>query len=236
VTATALVLEKGALELVTSSLASFFSTASTTDETRAKLLLVFGRVDALRLARSRSEFESAVELLATPKFVFEILRVFSDPHVGELARAGLAHEIAGKSAPRNLSAAELVDDLVERAHLLVQFEVEAHGSIPSPDAVTTAKAVRSARRMGSAGDDLGAFFVAAIGLTMAAHGPDTWDDWMTGALWSAGRRALVDLAGACGVPWEKAIDSMTTGRDRRLTALPFDQDASDRAGKLLGLQ
>ncbi len=189
---------------------------------RALLLSTFGRVWALRLARSQDEFEAAFELLATRRFALEFNRLFTDQRVLRLVREARACELAGHG-PMVVDhhAEELADDLAERYALLASLLAELKPSGRPPHAVLDAYA---------------GWIVAAAATKLASFAPDQWSDWMVGMLWNFGRRALVDIAKTAGASWGVAVERLTTKRDLRLLEKPFDQATSDEAARLLGIQ
>jgi len=208
--------------LLAGSISSLFTACDADAEARAKILSTLGRVEALHLARSQEELEAAFDLLATRRVFFEFERLFKDEHVRRLVRAELACEIAGHApVVKDVRAAELGDDLGERYALMVQLLIDAQPKGKPPAAVLEA---------------LAGWTAASAGIRLASYAPERWADWMVGMLWNFGRRALVDIARAAGLPWEKAIDGLITSRDRRLREQPFDQATSDEAARLLGIQ
>jgi hypothetical protein len=226
------------LDLVLGSIVSLLR-GDDADESvaRAKVVVTLGRVEALRLARSPDEFEAAFDLLAKSRFLVEIQRMITDPGVRLLAQSGRALELAGHwPAATDPTAEEYAADLLERGTLLAQLLAERHGLSLAAPSDAALEELRAPRPRGPVAADLTSWMVSVIGLTISACGPHPWPRWMTGLLWSYGRRAVVDLANQCEVSWESASDALTTTRDRRLMAEPYDQAASDEAASLLGLQ
>lgn len=220
-TAAALALS-GRAELLAGFVSSLFASCDENAEARAKILSTIGRVDALRLARSQDEFEAAFDLLASTRFFLEFDRLVSDENVLALLRKEEACELAGHAAVvKDLRAAEFGEDLAERYSLFLGLLKKA-----DPSGKPTREVFEA----------LAAWAAAEVGVLLAAYAPDQWAEWMPGMLWNFGRRALVDVARVAGVGWAEAIDGLTTSRDQRLAAQPFDESASDEAATLLGLQ
>jgi hypothetical protein len=213
--------------VIAESIASLFTDcqdnqAEADGRARAKILSTMGRVESLRHARSEHEFESAFEFLATPRFFREFATLVSDPDVQAFLRRIEACELAGHAAPiRDARAAELANDLSERHQIAWRLVTES-----SPSAEISQKEHSA----------LAGWLVASSALALAAVSRESWAEWMIGISWTLGRRALLGLAEAAGVAWEVAADGFVTERDRRLSAQPFDADASAETARLLGIQ
>jgi hypothetical protein len=179
----------------------------------ARMRVVVANLDALRKASSEDEFEATYDLIARPRFTAELFSVISHPGFRELDRKARAQQLAGRVAPINRIALEHAEDLLEKFSTLMR----SHGS-KAKDRCEEARA-----------------FVAFFALNVAAYDRRAWHPWMVGMLWNFGHRALLTMAKKTGIDEEAAVGLLTTSRDRKLLAKPFDQEESDRALRLLGL-
>jgi hypothetical protein len=232
---TSLALDSGGIDHAFVFVSTLFRTRPDRAEAegRAKFLVTIGRVEALTRAASEEEFDAAFELLATPRFLAEVFRIAFDPSVERMARAAMAHELAGcLTAAADPRAKELADDLLERMKLLAEILREIHGAPPPMDPKAAIKGLLRAKTVAQVA---AAWMVSVLGLLTAAY-RDDWDEGTTGKLWSRGRRAVIDLAGQADVPWDTVVDRLITSREKRLASEPFDATASDEAARLLGLQ
>jgi hypothetical protein len=188
---------------------------------RGKLLSVVGRVEALHLARTQDEFESIFEQLASPRFLIEFAKMVRDPDVLRLLREQEACILAGHMPQvRSQEADDLARDLVERILLTVGVLNAVHAPAKPPKKALAGFA---------------AWIIAFAVVQFAAYDPDDRPGWMANMAWNFGRRGLMDVMEAVGVPWEQAAGLFTT-RDRILESLPVNAAASDATARLLGLQ
>lgn len=195
----------------------------------ARVRVVFAQFEALRRAPTQVAFEQAFDVLATRRFMLQTLTLVVDPAFQAIATKPLARDLRPHEV-RSRYAEELAADLRERLQLLLR----ACGAEPPSRPIRIDDVRKSLNRQ--LDDDVARGLAANIALIMAAHGDDSWPDWMVGMLWNIGNRSVLALAQHAGLPWGTAVDSLVTARDRRLAGMPFDQAESDRAKRLLGLQ
>jgi hypothetical protein len=209
---------------------------STADQLRERLVkLVFGSAAPLHAAKNREELETIFGLLATKELVQQWFDIVLDPNFREVNRGFVLAELSSAPPPiKNQRAAQLLEDIQERAQLLSAKLPQKSGSVPTGRVARWAIKWSMANWRGARA--YAGHVVAVSALCVASYADDEpWQDWALDAVSLFGTTAIAHMAQELGVPRDHLPDVLITKRERDLAARPANEATSGRRAAELGL-